>query len=179
MATATVLAYQDTGATGATNTNVDSGASGTAPIFGTDDNVQSTTPVAIPQTSPNTVYSANKNFYLRITVAATTTTTINNRNIKQATASASGFGLFWKANTGAYVQGSVPAGSAANGPAVPSTYTQMTTSNVQYDNTNASSTATGKNGAYVQVVAGIDATVPATDAGSNIQPVIDLTYDEF
>lgn len=170
---ATVLIYQDTDATGATHTNVDS-SGGTAPKFGTDDAVQSSTPVVIPSAT-GTNYSAFKNLYLDVTVAGATT--INNRQIKLATAAASGLAFFWKANTGAYAQGSAPASSGSNGPATPAGYTLMTTSYALWDNTGVSTASTGKNGGYVQVVLGVDSTY-AGGGGSYSNPSILLQYDE-
>ena len=170
---ATVAAYQDSGATGATHTSVDS-SGGTAPKFGIDDAVQSTTPVQIP-TATGTNYSAFKNFYLDVTVAGATT--ISNRQIKLASATAGGLAAFWKANTGAYVQGSVPTSSVSNGPATPSGYTLMTTSYAQWDNTSVSTASTGKNGGYVQVVIGVDA-IYAGGGGATTLPNLSLQYDE-
>ena len=90
---AVVAAYQDTGASGATKTSVDS-VGGTAPKFGTDDAVQSSTPIAIP-TATGTNYSANKLFYLNVTTAGATA--ITNRQIKlSGNPSDAGTKLFFK-----------------------------------------------------------------------------------
>lgn len=170
---ATVRIYQNTDATGSTATNVDS-ADGTAPKFGTDDAVQSSTPVQIPTTT-GTNYSAFKNLYLNVTVAGATS--ITNRQIKLASALASGLAAFWKANTGSYVQGSAPTSSGSNGPATPSGYTLMSTAYAQWDNTSVSTGSTGKNGGYVQVLIGVDSTYTG-GGGAHSLSSISLQYDE-
>ncbi len=175
MAAATVRAYEDNGS-GPTSTSVDS-VGGTAPKFGTDDNVQSTATLSIP-TATGTNYSYWKNFYLDVTVAASTTTEITNRRISMGSSITAGLGLFFKANTGAYSQGSSTTSSGSNGPATPSGYTAMTTSTQVYDSSNAASTSTGKNGGYAQVILGVDATY-AGGPGSTTLPNIVLTYDEY
>lgn len=169
---ATVRVYQDTGAV-ELYTNVDS-ADGTAPKFGTDDAVQSSTPVQIP-TSTGTNYSCLKNFFLYVTVVGATN--ITNRQIKLASALAGGLAAFWKANTGSYVQGTVPTASGSNGPATPSGYTLMSTSYAQWDNTSVSTGSVAKNGAFVQVVIGVDATYTG-GGGAHSLSSISLQYDE-
>lgn len=84
--------------------------------------------------------------------------------------------LHFKANTGAYVEGTAPASSGSNG-AVPSGYTQLTTSPQSYDTSSVSTASTGKNGAYVEIVMGIDNTYPFA-AGQPQCPQIVLSYTE-
>lgn len=150
---------------------------GTTPNFGQSDAVSATGTVAIP-TATGTNYGYYKNFYLDVTVAATTTSTITNRRISLASGAPSGLALFFKANTGAYVAGTSIASSGSNGPAVPVGYTTITTSTQVYDSANASSTATGKNGGYAQVAVGVDSTY-AGSPGTTTLPNIVFTYDEY
>ena len=173
MAAAVVSAYQDTGAAGATKTKVDS-VGGTAPKFGTDDAVQSATPIAIPN-STGTAYSADKLFRLNIdTVGATN---IANRQIKlAANPSDAGIKFFWK-DLASYVQGAAPASSGSAGPATPSGYTALTTSYQQWDNTSVATSSLGKNGDWVAVLCGVDNSF-AAGGGAFTNPDISLQYDE-
>ena len=171
---ATVSAYQQSDATGATLTKVDS-VGGTAPIFGTDDAVASSTPIQIP-TSTGTNFACFKNFFLDVT--ATAATTISNRKISMAASPSlpTGVLLWFKANTGAYVQGSAPTAGGTDG-ATPTGYTGITTTGQVYDSSAVSAGSTGKNGGLVQVTVGIASTYTG-GGGSLSLPNLQLSYDE-
>ena len=169
----TVSAFQDT-STGPTSTKVDS-VGGTAPVFGTDDAVASSTPIQIP-TSTGTNFACFKNFYLNVT--ATAATTISNRKVSIAASPSlpTGVLMWFKANTGVYVQGSVPTAGGTNG-ATPTGYTSLTTTGQVYDSSSVSAGSTGKNGAYVECTIGVDNSYTG-GGGSLSLPNIQCQYDE-
>lgn len=170
---ATTRLSQETGTSGSTTvTNVDVNSGGTAPKFGSTDAVQSAA-LTIP-TATGTVFAVYKNVYLDVTAADTTT--ISNRRVSMAASPAlpTGAKLFWKSNA-TYAQGTQPTASGSNG-ATPAGFTLMTTTPTQYDG--ASVTAnTGKNGAYLQLTAGVDFTF-AGGASLVTLPQINVDYDE-
>lgn len=143
-----------------------------------DSGSATTPPIAIPTTT-GTVFSWIKNFVLAVTV--TGTTNISNRNVYMSSSPSTGLALFWKGvAVASYAQaasGNRPASSGSNG-ATPSTYTAMTTSPVQYDNSSVSTGSTGPNGELVVVVLGVDNTYTG-GAGSSVSlPSLKLQYDE-
>lgn len=172
MAAATVRAYEFNGAAGATQTSIDT-VGGTAPNFGTSDAVAATGTIQIP-TSTGTNYAWNKNWGFNVTVAGTTT--LSNRRIAAATSFTAGTLMFFK-DAATYTQGALVTASGSNGPAVPATYTTITTSNQVWSSTGVATSGTGLNGDYVAVAFGVDSTF-AGGGGSLALPNINLVYDE-
>jgi hypothetical protein len=170
-----MLAYIDIGA-GPTAGSAEGGIK-----FSLEDSVAGATPITIPQGAPSGVgtnFSWIKNLYLFCQTAGGTT--ISARTVNYSGALATGLTLWWKANSGAYAQASganMPAASGANG-ATPTTFTQMTSSAASYDASAVAAVTATKNGAYCQVVLGVDGTY-AGGAGSN-QPVpsVVVSYNE-
>lgn len=169
---ATVRAYQAT-STGPTTTNVDSDASGTSPLFGTDDAVQSSNAQTIPSDT-GTTFACPKAFFLNVTSAGSTT--ISNRKAKLSEACATGMTLSFKA-LGTYAQQSAPADSASAG-AVPTGFTALTTSLQTWDSGSDSSASTGKSGDYLLVALSVDNTYTGGANSSADLPNIVLSYDE-
>jgi len=146
--------------------------------FNLADSATSTTPISIP-TATGTNFSWIKN--LTLSVTATGTTNITNRNIYMSGATSTGLQLFWKdVAVASYVQaacGNRPASSGSNG-ATPAGYTLMTTSPAVYDNTSHATSASGPNGDMAVTVLGVDVNYVG-GAGSAISlPSIILRYDE-
>jgi hypothetical protein len=142
------------------------------------DSATATTPISIP-TATGTVFSWIKNLVLAVT--GTGTTTINNRRISMASSPATGLNLHWKdVAVSSYAQASSsnrPASSGSNG-AVPSGYTQMTTSPALWDNTSVATSSTGPNGDMVVVTLGIDYGFLGGPGSATSIPNITIAYDE-
>lgn len=176
---ATVKAYCATGS-GPTNATADSADSASIK-FGRDDNQNSTTSIPIPGTT-GTKYSYLK--YLFLDVTATGTTSMSNRRIAWASATATGLtGFFldqatYTQNNGTQgtAAGNYPADAGSNG-ATPTGFTAMTTSNQVWDNASHATSSTGKNGDYVETSLGVDNTFTG-GGGTAALPNINLTYDE-
>lgn len=134
-----------------------------------------TTPVPIP-TATGTNYSWIK--LLALEVTGTAATSITNRKVALASSPTTGLAVHFKANN-TYAQpasGNKPADSGSNG-AVPSTYTQVTTSAQSYDNASASANSTGRNGQFCQLVFGVDYTYTGGGGQASL-PNLLFTYDE-
>lgn len=132
--------------------------------FNREDTLTGTTPVPIP-TATGTKFSWIKHLCLAVT--GTGTTAITNRRISMSTTTATGLALYWIINAVAsYAQASgtnMPADSGSQG-ATPTragsypasgTYTAVTTTPAQYDNTSVATSGSGPNGAMVLVVLGV------------------------
>lgn len=143
-----------------------------------DSATDTTTPISVP-TSTGTVFSWIKNLSLAVT--GTGTTSMTNRTIKQSGSASTGLALFWKdvaqASYAQAASGNRPASSGSNG-ATPSTYTAMTTSAQQWDNTSHSTGSTGPNGDMVVVVLGVDNTYVGGAGTAIALPSLLLSYDE-
>jgi len=146
--------------------------------FNLSDSLTSTTPIAIP-TATGTVFSWIKNLVLAVTT--TGTTAITNRRISMATSPATGLKLHFKqVAVASYAQaatGNRPASSGSNG-AVPSTYTEMTTTPALYDNTSVATSSTGPNGDMAVCVLGVDFSYAGGPGSAQAVPNIVVTYDE-
>ena len=136
-----------------------------------------TTPTPIP-TSTATNYSWY--ILLALAVTATSSTHISNRRVAAATSFATGILFFFK-DQSTYTD---PSGSnkpsdngSTAGPATPSGYTAMTTSNQLWDNTSTSTGSTGRNGDFCQLAMGVDNTF-AGGGGVATTPTLNLVYDE-
>jgi hypothetical protein len=146
--------------------------------FNREDTLSGTTPVPIPPIT-GTNYSWIKNFVLAVTI--TGTTNITNRRISMSGGTPTGILLFWKAvAVASYVQsssGDKPTDSGSNG-STPSSYTMITTSTAQYDNTSIATSSSGPNGSMVVCVSGVDNTYTAGGSTATVLPNLILTYDE-
>jgi hypothetical protein len=124
--------------------------------FNLADSITSTTPIAIP-TATGTNFSWIKNLAIAVTVTGTTAMT--NRTIKTSGSLSTGLQLFWKAvAVASYAQaasGNRPSSSGSNG-ATPASYTLMTTTATQYDNTSVATSSTGPSGSMAVCVLGVD-----------------------
>lgn len=141
-------------------------------------------PVPIPN-SPGTNYSWPMVIVLEVT--ATSTTTISNRQIYGNGAGAANTRLWWGA-LAAYRQAAVglkppdvgtqplttptPTGAGA-----PASYAQVTTTPTLYDNTGVSTGSTGANGAFVELVAGVDSNYTG-GSGRPSLGTLSISYDE-
>lgn len=144
-----------------------------------------TSPIPIP-TATGTNYSWI--MLLAFEVTATSTTSINNRTVKLATSITSGLALFF-GNTSTYrrpASGNKPADSGSAGPATPTptgtsapgSYTALTTSAQQWDNTTTATSSTGRKGNFCELVFGVDNSY-AGGGGQASLPNLTFTYDEF
>lgn len=141
-----------------------------------DSKAGTTNPVPIP-TATGTNYSWLKNLALNVTTGAATT--ISNRTVKLASAITSGLLIAFK-GTSTYAQpavGNKPADSGSAGPAVPATFTAVTTTAQAYHATGVSASSTGRNGDFCQLVFGVDNSY-AGGGGSASLPNLQLGYDE-
>ncbi len=119
------------------------------------DDEATTSPIPIPTTNPYCNYSWIKPLCLEVTTAGTTN--ISNRCIYQASTPTTGLKYHWM-NQPTYRQpasGNMPAGTGTRG-ATPASYTAMTGSAAQWDNTSVSTASTGRSGNFVEVVLGVD-----------------------
>lgn len=117
-----------------------------------EDTQTGNTPIPIPS-SAGVNFSYLKVLQLAVTVAATTTTLINNRTVRSSAGLATGLAFHWKTDTQANWNATFNQQSANKAPAdtvgsnnsgsTPSGYTTMTTSPVQYDNTSQNPTVLG------------------------------------
>jgi hypothetical protein len=172
MSAATVLAELGTGAS-VTWATAESGLK-----WNREDTLAGTTPVPIPGAT-GTNYSWLKSLALYVTVVGTTS--MSNRRIQMSGAPATGLTFSWKAvAVASYVQSAVGNLIAASGTndAVPSTYTAMTTSPVQYDNTGVATTSTGPSGSMAVCVAGLSNLYVSGAGNANAAPSLIFTYDE-
>lgn len=172
MGAATCQAQIGTGAS-VSWANVETGVT-----FNLADSATSTTPISIPTTT-GTNFSWIKNFAIAVT--GTGTTNMTNRTVKMGSSPSTGLALFFKdvaqASYAQAASGNRPSSSGSNG-ATPATYTAMTTSTQQWDNTSHATSATGPNGDMVVCVLGCDNTYVG-GAGSAVSlPNIVLSYDE-
>jgi len=144
-----------------------------------------TSPVSIP-TATGTNYSWIMLLAFEVTV--TGTTSINNRTIKYASSVTSGSAVFF-GNTATYRQpasGNKPTDSGSAGPATPTpaganapgSYTALTTSAQQWDNTTSATSSTGRKGNFCELVYGVDNSF-AGGGGQEALPNLTMTYDEF
>jgi hypothetical protein len=136
----------------------------------------STTPTPIP-TSTGTNYSWY--MLLAFEVTGTGATSISNRRIAAASSFTSGILIFFK-DQATYTQpssGNKPTDSGSAGPATPSTYTNVTTSNQLWDNTSTSTGTTGRKGDFCQIVGGVDNSY-AGGGGNAALPNLSMVYDE-
>lgn len=179
MATATVHIFEDTGVAsagaGTTATDVD----GSSVKFGLADAVDaSASPISVPA-NPGNNYSYAKSLYLDVTVAATTSTNLLNRQISVASGP-TGLSHYFKAvNKGSYAQATGAAAAnntSANGTA-PAGYAAVTSTPTNYDTATASSTATGQNGAYCVIATGVDGSY-ASGGGLSTAQTLTFTYSE-
>lgn len=141
-----------------------------------DSETGSSTPIPIP-TATGTNYSWYK--MLALDVTATASTNISNRRISLASSPSTGLFIFFK-GSGTYTQatsGNKPADSGSNG-AVPSTYTQVTTSTQVYDSASVSAGSTGRNGNFCYLVFGVDNTFTGGAGSATALPNLTFTYDE-
>lgn len=144
-----------------------------------------TAPTPIP-TATGTNYSWI--MLLAFEVTATDTTSINNRTVRYATSVTAGLALFF-GNTSTYRQpasGNKPADSGSAGPATPTpaganapgSYTGLTTSAQQWDNTTTATSSTGRKGNFCELVFGADNSY-AGGGGQAALPNLTMAYDEF
>lgn len=145
------------------------------------------TPIPIPVTA-GVNFSYLKVLQLAITVASGNTTTLLNRTVRISTTMATGLGFHWKTDTQAnwgtvFNQQSVTrapsdtVGANTAGTA-PATYTAITTTSVQYDNTNQNPTIVGIDSVpLLAVLLAVDATYGG-GPGTATLPNIILGYDE-
>lgn len=144
-----------------------------------------TAPVSIP-VATGTNYSWI--MLLAFEVTGTGTTTINNRTVKYASSVTAGSAVFF-GNTSTYRQpasGNKPTDSGSNGPATPTpagsnapgSYTALTTSAQQWDNTSTVTSSTGRKGNFCELVYGVDFTY-AGGGGQEALPNLTMQYDEF
>ena len=144
-----------------------------------------TAPVSIP-TATGTAYSWI--MLLSFEVTGTSTTSINNRTARLASAITSGLAIFF-GNTSTYrnpASGNAPADSGSAGPATPTpvgtsapgSYTALTTSAQQWDNTTSATSSTGRKGNFLELVAAVDNSY-AGGGGQASLPNLTLAYDEF
>lgn len=179
MGAATVAAYIATGA-GPTNANVESALS-----FSRDDTATGTTPVPIPGATGNH-YSYLR--YLFLDVTATGTTNMTNRTIKWASSPSTGLQGLWL-DQATYTQnngtqgtaaGNYPADDTAANGTVPGTpaWAAIGTSTSQWDNTSHATSATGKNGDYVQTCMQVSNAYVGGAGSAVALPNLVLSYDE-
>lgn len=142
-------------------------------------------PIPIPN-SPGTNYSWPMVLVLEVT--ATDTTTISNRRIYHNASGAANLAL-WFAALAAYRQSAVglkppdvgtqplttptPTGGGA-----PGSYTLMSSTPQLYDNTGVSAGSTGANGAFVELVGGVDSNYTGGSGRPTIGGAITVSYDE-
>lgn len=135
----------------------------------------STTPTPFP-----TITGTNFSWYMLLAFEVTVTgaTSISNRRIAAASSFTTGLAIHFK-DQATYTQpssGNKPTDSGSNGN-VPSTYTQVTTSNQLWDNTSTSTGTTGRKGDFCQIVGAVDNTF--TGGGGNASmPNLNFVYDE-
>jgi hypothetical protein len=143
-----------------------------------------TAPIQIP-TATGTAYSWI--MLLALEVTATAATSLSNRTIKLASAITSGLAIFF-AQQATYRQpasGNAPANSGSNGPATPTpagsgapgSYAALTTSPQTWDSGSDSAGSAGRNGDFVELVAGVDFSF-AGGGGQSALPNLTITYDE-
>ena len=137
-----------------------------------------TTPSPIPLAA-GTDYSYIKSFVLAVTVTGTTAMT--NRTIKYS-GGVTGLTISFKdvaqASYAQAASGNKPADNVGTNGATPSTYTAMTTSAQQWDNTSHATSGSGANGDLVVCVLGIDFTYAGGPGNANSAPTLTLSYDE-
>lgn len=152
-------------------TDTEAPASGTGPV--TKPSVTGTTYTWIKQ--------------LAFEVTATAATDISARTIKWSGTPGTGTNLFW-ADQATYRQpasGNRPADSGSAGPAVPTpagsgapmAYAAVTTSPQTWDNASVSAGSTGRNGDFVELVAGVDNNYGG-GSGQYVEPDAYLAYTE-
>lgn len=146
--------------------------------YSLDDAKSGTTPVAIPSAT-GTNYSWYK--YLGLDVTGTGSTHITNRTICSSGSLTTGLFLYWEdVASASYTQpasGNKPTNSGSNGH-TPTSYTLMSATPAQWDNTSVSTGSTGLNGDLVACVFGVDNTYTG-GAGSAISlGNILAAYDE-
>lgn len=148
-----------------------------------DSQTGTSSPIPVP-TATGTNFSWIKNLALEVTTAASPATTISNRRIAAASGPATGLALFYKA--AAYAQpasGNMPTASGSNGN-TPAGYTALTdyvggaSAASTYDATGASGGTTGRNGAMIQVVLGVDNTYTGGAGTAIALPNLSFVYDE-
>lgn len=167
---------QAQGATGASPTwaNIEGGCK-----YNRADSFSSATPTPKP-TATGTNYSWMKNTVLAVT--GTGSTSINNRRISMGSSPATGLKLHWKTvPVASYAQsasGNQPSAAGSNG-AVPSGYTEMTTTPAVYDNTTVATSATGPNGDMAVLALGVDNSYAGGGGNAIALPSVIYTYDEF
>lgn len=124
---------------------------------------------------------------IALEVTATSTTTINNRKIRFATAVTAGLQCFW-GDQSTYRQpasGNKPTDSGSAGPATPTpagagapaSYTAFSTTLTLFDNTSVATSGAGRNGHFSELVFGVDNTY-AGGGGQASLPNIEISYDE-
>lgn len=141
-------------------------------------------PVQIPA-STGTIFSWI--MLLALEVTGTSTTTINNRTAKYASAVTAGLELFWSdqptyRNSAGTMR---PSASGSDGPATPTpagagapgVYAALTTSPQQWDNTGVATSGAGRNGDFIELVFGVDSSY-AGGGGQAALPNLTVTYDE-
>jgi len=125
---------------------------------------------------------------VQLAVTGTSTTNISNRTVRASTTLPTGLGWHWKTDTQANWGTSFNQTGGSKAPAdtvgtnnagtAPAGYTAVTTSAVQYDNTNQSTASTGIDGALLlALVLAVDATYSG-GTGTATLPNIILGYDE-
>lgn len=148
-------------------------------VFNREDSQSGTTPVPKP-TATGTNYSWYKNLALYVT-AGGGSTSLSNRKARITASPAAGLLLCFKDGGATYVQATgsnKPADNTSANGAVPTGWTQLTTTFQTWDATSVAATNNARNGNFVQVLLGVDATY-AGGAGSNIAlPTLELQYDE-
>lgn len=143
-----------------------------------DSATDTTTPIQIP-TATGSTYSWVKNLLLEVT--ATGTTALSNRKIRRTAAPPTGMEVFFKDGGATYAQAAVgnkPADAGTNGPATPATYTAMTAVFQAWDAASVSAGTLGRNGNFVIVALGVDATYAGGAGTAQTAPTLELQYDE-
>lgn len=126
-----------------------------------------------------TAYSWRKVMLLEVMSASSTS--LLNRKIRLLSATAAGITVFFKDAGDSYVQPSLatkPTDSGSTDDAVPSGYTLLTTTPQLWDADPVVASSLGKNGHYVDLVAGVSH-LYVSGAGNDIGlPNIEFSYDE-
>ena len=145
--------------------------------FNREDTQTGTTPIPIPNAT-GTNYSWLKNLALQVTTAAATA--ITNRKIALASNPSTGLTVHFKA-AATYAQaatGNKPTDNATTNDAVPSGYTQMTTTAQVFDAASVSGNSTGRNGGFAQVLLGASNAFTGGANSATALPNMLMSYDE-